>query len=208
MEKENDMMLHVAISGERNVLLFKKLNVSDLDRATKLCDRCVGKNLYSKANLASIIDNPIHYFYLLETPQRVAVGYIYFFLTDLDEMATLSKLPRERLSVISQKNNPVIGNLQSIGVVEEYRHLKLAAELVRFFLKHLKTHSTVDTVFGVLWKIDGYVPMEKTLKEFDFRYLTDAHMVWYDNQDLICPYCKGRCKCNAAIYYKSIEGRY
>ncbi len=201
------MNLYMTVPVESGALYFKRLSEADLDTATELCDRCVGKNLYPRAYLASIIDKPGHYFYLLQTPEGEAPGYIYFFLTGLDEMASLAKLPRERLSAISPKINPVIGNLQSIGVAEEYRYRQLSAELVRFYLEQLQTHTAADTAFGVFWKIGGHVPMEKTLKAFDFHYLTDARRVWYGNRDLICPFCKGRCECAAAVYYKSIGRR-
>jgi hypothetical protein len=201
------MELPVIILGETNTLSFEELTEANLDVAKGLCDRCVGENLYTKDQLASIIKQPTHYFYLLVTPERNAVGYIYFFLTDLDTMVSLSKVPREHLTALVQEKNPIIGNLQSIGIVEEYQHRQLSTELIRFSLEYLQTDSAVDIAFGVSWKIDGYVPMEKTLRSLDFLYLMDTHRVWYDNQNLICPYCKGRCECDAAVYYKFIGRR-
>lgn len=199
------MKLPVIAPGGCGALYFEKLTAARLDEASALCDRCVGKNLYPRAYLASIVDKQGHCFYLLVTPRRKAVGYIYFFLTGLEEMAALARLPREQLAGISPKENPVIGNLQSIGVVEAHRHRRLSEKLVRFYLERLQ--NTADVAFGVFWKIGGHVPMEKTLQASGFIYLADAHRVWYHRRDLICPFCPGRCRCDAAIYYKPLGRR-
>ncbi|OPZ75360.1 MAG: hypothetical protein BWY80_00186 [Firmicutes bacterium ADurb.Bin456] len=199
------MKLPVIAPGESGALCFEQLTEARLDEVQELCDRCVGKNLYPRAYLASVIHKPDHYFYLLVTPERKAVAYIYFFLTGLAEMAALARLPRERLAVISPKENPVIGNLQSVGVAEAHRHRHLSVKLVRFYLERLQNKA--DTAFGVFWKTGGYVPMEKALKASGFLYLADAHRVWYGRRDLICPFCRGRCRCDAAIYYKPVRRR-
>lgn len=183
---------------------FEPLSTASLDTAIELCDSCVGKNLYSRDYLSTVISRPNHYFFLLVSPEQEAMGYIYFFITNIADMSALSKLPKERLSVISAKKNPVIGNLQSIGVKEAFRGQGLSSRLVRFYLERLYTDA-VDTAFGVFWKARGTVPMKQTLVALHFNFLAEVHEVWYDNKDLICPFCNGRCKCDAEIYYKPLE---
>lgn len=199
------MEFQVTSQGQPGGLAFRRLSLTSVDAAAKLCDRCVGKNLYPYTYLASVLENPEHFFYLLVTAEEEAVGYIYFFLTGLEEMAALSKLPRERLAMISEREAPVIGNLQSIGVTEAWRRHGLSEQLVGFYLEQLQQCLLADAAFGVFWKPEGHVPMEKTLKAFGFRHLEDAHRVWYDKEDLICPYCRGRCACDGAVYYKPIR---
>lgn len=184
---------------------FERLTKAYLYEAVKICNECVGENLYSFAYLSSIMNQPNHYFYFLMTPEREIAGYIYFFLTELESMNSLLKRSKEELRLISKRKNPIIGNLQSIGMAQKYRHHKLSTVLVRFYLEQLQTHQEVVAALGMFWKIKGFVPMEKSLTAFDFIYLGDAHRIWYDNKDLICPYCEGRCQCDAAIYYKPLE---
>lgn len=186
---------------------FRRLTESDLDIAVALCDSCVGKNLYTRAQLAEIIYKPTHHFHLIFTHKSEVAGYIYFFLTDLEEMASLSKLPDEQLGIMAKQQSPVIGNLQSIGVAEAYRGQGVSEILVDFFLTKLHEGTVADVAFGVFWKTQGKVPMENTLKAFDFTYLADAQGVWQDKKDLICPFCRGRCVCEASVYYKLLEKR-
>lgn len=196
--KDNILLQEAAFS-------FRRLTESYLDIAVTLCDNCVGENLYSRAQLTQIIYKPTHYFYLIFAHNGEAVGYIYFFLTDLGEMMSLSKLSDEQLNIMTMREHPVIGNLQSIGVAGAYRGQGVSEILVDFFLTKLHESTSADVAFGVFWKTQGIVPMEKTLKAFDFIYITDAQGVWQDKKDLICPFCRGRCTCEASVYYKPLE---
>ncbi len=191
--------------GEKAALKVQRLNEEYLDAAVELCDRCVGKHLYPRAYLASMIEKLGHCFYLLITPEGEAAGYIYFFLAGLEEMAALAKLPGQRLAGISPQKEPVLGNLQSIGVAQHWRGRGLSKTLVGLYLEQLERWASADAAFGVFWRPNGHVPMEKTLKAMGFLHLCDVHRVWYDNEALICPYCKGRCECDGAVYYKPIR---
>lgn len=187
---------------------FRRLTVKYLEMAVTLCNGCVGENLYPMKYLAEIIDKPDHFFYLLFSKKEEVVGYIYFYLTDLEEMSRLSKLLIEQIACISQRSHPVIGNLQSIGVVKKYQRKGMSAILMDIYLSKLSEIPWADVAFGVFWKAKGFIPMEKTLNAFQFTYLTDAHGVWQDKKDLICPVCQGTCVCDAAIYYKTLEKGY
>lgn len=198
------MELTVIREGRPLALSVQHLTPDYLDAAAELCDQCVGKNLYPKSYLASVPDQPDHYFDLLVTPEGEAVGYFYFYLTDLADMAAQAKLPKERLSVVSPKADPVIANLRSIGVAENYRSHRLSEALLRLALDRLQTAARADAAVGICWKAGGRVPMDQILQTLGFQYLSDAHRVWYDNEALVCPYCQGRCVCDAAIYYKRL----
>lgn len=193
----------VTFVGKSKALTLEPLSATHLDAAAELCDQSVGKNLYTRNDLVSVIGMATHSFYVVVTPEQQVVGYIYYFLTDLEEMASRAKLPRKQLARLFRKASPVIGNLCSIGVAQAYQHMGLSVELIQFSLEQLKNNA--DVAFGVGWKIGKHVPIERTLKACGFRYLTDAHRVWYDNENLVCPYCKGRCNCDAAIYYKHLR---
>lgn len=192
---------------EESVFSFRRLTETYLDIAVLLCDSCVGKNLYTRAQLNQIIYKPTHYFYLIFTHSGEPAGYIYFFPADLEEMMSLSKLSCEQLNIVTKGEHPVIGNLQSIGVTETYRGEGISEILVKFFLTTLQESTVAEVAFGVFWKAKGKVPMEKTLKTFDFIYITDVQGVWQDKDDLICPFCRGRCTCEASVYYKPLEKR-
>lgn len=185
-------------------LVLTALTPELLAEAASLCGECVGENLYTEAQLAEAVGKRDEQFYLLMTPEGSAAAYIYFRLIGLTEAERLARYPLGVESPIFRRE-VVIGNLQSIGVRREYRNHRLAERLVDTFLSWLIRESDADMAFGVFWKPEGRVPMEPVLKRFGFCYLTDSKKVWYDKKDLICPVCRGRCCCDAAIYYKLLE---
>ena len=106
---------------------------------------------------------------------------------------------------LTGKEKPLFGNMRSIGIIPEYRNRRLSNYLVEQCLQWLIEKTEADIVIGVCWKPGGKVPMEKTLKRYEFSHLADVRRLWYDRVDLICPVCRGRCECDAAIYYKRLE---
>ena len=121
------------------------------------------------------------------------------------EAEKLAKISLSKLKNLTGKEKPLFGNMQSIGIIPEYRNRRLSNYLVEQCLQWLIEKTEADIVIGVCWKPGGKVPMEKTLKRYEFSHLADVRRLWYDRVDLICPVCRGRCECDAAIYYKRLE---
>lgn len=200
-----EITLGLSIYTARKEIPFtvQRLTEEYLDRAVALCDQCVGENLYPKSYIASILHQPDHYYNLLLSPEGELAGYHYFHLTSLEAAAKEIKLPVERLKGISKREKPVVAQFQSVGVAPGFQHLGLARRLAELALKEAKAENA-DLALCMAWKYDGCVPMGDNLTACGFCYLTDSRMAWYDNEKLICPVCKGRCKCDAAIYYKKL----
>ncbi len=193
-------------NGAATKLKLHRLSERYVAEAAKMCDRCVGKNLYTKDYLASIIHQPEHFFYLLLSDADELAGYMYFILMDRGELASISKLDAVHLDRLCKENDEIIGNLRSIGVEEPFRGKGLSMELIGFSLSQLASLGATVAV-GLCWKHGTVVPMRKTMLSCGFQYLTDARRPWYDIEGLECPYCSGRCECDAEVYYKRLEVR-
>ena len=185
-------------------LRLQRLSEGYVTEAAGMCDRCVGKNLYTADYLASILRDPAHFFYLLFSDEDELVGYMYFIMMNREELASISKLEEAQLSRLCSGNDEKIGNLRSIGVAEPFRSNGLSIKLIQFSLAQLASLGA-NVAVGICWKHGDEVPMRRTMLSCGFRYLTDAHRVWYDVEDLECPYCSGRCECDAQVYYKELE---
>ena len=90
--------------------------------------------------------------------------------------------------------------------LEAYRREHMSVCLVRYFLRMLETELHADVAFCVCWKPQGKIPVTRSLEAFQFRHLADVARFWYDVPELECPICRGRCRCDAAVYYKLFEG--
>ena len=183
--------------------LLRPLEMSDLERAVSLCDICVGKNLYTQAKLQVAIERDDHYFYLLQTRTGESVGYIYFYLTDIAAVARDAKVNRALLEAVCADRQRKVCKIQSVGVCEAYRGKSLATKMVNFALGQIQPKQA-QAAFSVCWKMGQVVPLEKTMRDCGFSFLTKAEKVWFDEKDLRCPCCRDRCHCDAEIYYKQL----
>lgn len=193
-------------NGAVEKLKLHRLSERYITEAAQMCDRCVGKNLYTKDYLASILHEPGHFFYLLLSDEDVLAGYMYFIMMDRTELASVSKLDTMQLNRLCKGTDEIIGNLRSIGVDEPFRNKGLSKELILFSLEQLASLGAHVAV-ALCWKAGVVVPMRQTMLSCGLQYLTDAYHVWYDIEDLECPYCSGRCECDAEVYYKRLEVR-
>jgi GNAT superfamily N-acetyltransferase len=189
----------------KGVFYLKPLSEDEVGEARLLCDGCVGENLYGTEEIASTIGDKDRFFYLLKSEAGETVGYIYYYLTDVEYIAEYSRLEINLFRDVYSSTDKKVGKIQSVGLKAEYRGIGLAAQMIQFILGKLKEFS-IDVAFIVCWKPGGVVPLGKALAECNFNYLAEAKKVWYDDTELICPYCKGRCLCDAEIYYKLLNG--
>ncbi len=188
--------------GERFTLV--PLKEEELDEACALCDECVGRNLYKKEDIKIAFEDRDKHFLLLKDEKGKTAGYIYYGLSTDEEIANYAKIDVNLIRRIYPSKGKIIGKMQSIGVKSEYRGEGLSAFMINFVTDRLKKQSA-GIVFCVCWKPMGIVSVQKALKECDFSFLTEAKKIWYDDVDLVCPYCKGRCVCDADVYYKILE---
>lgn len=189
----------------KGVFYLKPLSEDEVYEARLLCDGCVGENLYGAEEIASAVGAADRFFYLLKSEAGETVGYIYYYLTDPEYIAKYAKLDAELLRKVYSRTDKKVGKIQSVGLKAEYRGIGLAAQMVNFILEKLKEIS-IDVTFIVCWKPRGIVPLGKALSECKFDYLAEAKKVWYDDTELICPICHGRCLCDAEVYYKRLDG--
>ena len=180
---------------------LRPLKKEEIEEASFLSDECVGKNLYPTEEIAATLNDQEKFFYLLKNEKDETIGYIYYFLTNEEEIAKYSKLDINVFRKVYSDFNKKVGKIQSVGIKREYRGNELAVEMMRFILKEMKKLG-IDITFIVCWNPGGILPLGKTLAKCEFSYLTEAKKIWYDDIELICPHCKGRCSCDAEIYYK------
>ena len=197
-------MIQTLTFENKDSFFLKPLLKEEISEACRLCDECVGENLYSEKEIAATIGASDKFFYLLKSETGENIGYIYFYLTDIECIAEYSRLDINLFREVYSSTDKKVGKIQSVGLKEEYRGIGFASQMIRFILERLKDIS-VDVAFIVCWKPGGFVPLKRTLINCDFKFLVEAKKVWYDDTKLICPYCHGRCVCDAEVYYKLLN---
>ena len=200
---------------------LRPLKKEDIEETLQLMDQCVGENLYQKTELEQTIGRQDRAFLLLKTAEEELAGYIYYYLTSADQIAEDARLAVQKIRQVcglgapvresrsARESRPVrkpqfVGKLQSVGIKEAFRRQGLAVLLMEHALAQFAGKG-VENVFIICWNAGGKVPLEKALQKCQFVHLSSAKQIWYDKKDLFCPYCKGRCKCDAEVYFKRIR---
>ncbi len=175
----------------------------DLLDIKSLCDDTVGKDLYSLFDLEDAIDDEDKFLYILKDNGHSLIGYVYFKIEEKGKMHEEIKLSTKEEEILKAKSKKV-GKLQSISLKTEFRGKGLSEKLIEFFLSILKSLN-IDLAYAVCWKKGDYVPLQKAMDSTGFVYLKEEKEFWYNNSELYCPFCQGRCHCDAEIYYKKLE---
>lgn len=179
--------------------------LDEVDAAIALCNACVGDGMYCAEEIKKSIDAEDSFFYLLKTEAGEIAGYLYFYITDLAQIALDGKFPAD---LVEQPQQKPVGKIQSIGIKNKYRGEGLSTKMIRFAMRRLQAVG-MERVFIICWKKGVEVPLRPTLSQCGFQFLCVAKKVWYDHPRLRCPYCGGRCCCDAEIYYRILnEGAY
>ena len=183
------------------------LEKEDIEETLQLMDRCVGENLYQKEELEQAIGSSERSFLLLRTAEGELAGYIYYYLTNEKQIAEDTRLTEQKIQQVCQQDTLApVGKIQSVGIKEAFRRQGLAVGLMNYALNQF-VEKGIGEVFIICWNAGGKVPLERALQECKFVHLFSAKMIWYNKKELYCPYCKGRCKCDAEVYFKKVKER-
>ena len=118
-----------------------------------------------------------------------------------------TRLTEQKIQQVCQQDTLApVGKIQSVGIKETFRRQGLAVWLMKYALRQF-AEKGIGEVFIICWNAGGKVPLEKALQECRFVHLFSAKMIWYNKKELYCPYCKGRCKCDAEVYFKKVKER-
>jgi len=198
------MEQEITVETDNNRCFYlEPMKEAELTQAQALCDRCVGKNLYSRQDLERALQDPDHFFCLLKTQTGETAGYVYWLIETASDLAECTGLEISRLPGTGCNSSAPIGKIQSVGLESSYWGWGLAPQMISCGLEGLK-RCGIQTAFVVCWKKGNHVPLHKAVSQCGFVHLATAERIWYNHPNLVCPHCGGRCECDAEIYFKDL----
>ena len=184
--------------------ILRPMESADVHAVAAISCECVGKGLYSPEEIAGTVASDQRFIYVLDVGNGEIAGYIYFLLTDIKRTAADMKLGRERLQAVCGSGEPVLGRIQSVAIRSAFRGYGFSRKLLQFALAVL-AKKRAECVFIACWKKGQDVPLGAAVRSCGFCFLAEVENAWFDNEKLYCPYCRGRCRCSAEIYYRCIS---
>ncbi len=194
--------IHIIDIGYNCIL--RPMKREEANKVAAIADECVGKGLYSPQEMEEAADTDSKCIYVLETKDGEIVGYIYFFLTDRKSTAAEMKADERLLQTVCTDAAKPVGRIQSVAIRHAFRENGFSKKLVQFAFDALSAEGA-GCVFTACWKKGDKVPLRATVQSCGFHFLAETENVWFDKEELFCPYCGGRCRCSAEIYYKRVD---
>lgn len=183
--------------------ILRPMERDDVNTVFSISGECVGKGLYSLQEMEATLYSDERFIYVLATGSGELAGYIYFLLTDIMNTATDLKLDKEQLRNMCVGGESCVGRIQSVAIRSAFRGYGFSRRLLQLALDDL-AEKRAGCAFIACWKKGNSVPLGAAVRACGFHFLTEVENAWFDNEELYCPYCGGRCRCSAEIYYKHL----
>lgn len=178
---------------------LEKAGIDDIKAVLSIADECVGKNLYSEEDFLSAVNGDGRFLLVLRNPLLTIVGYIYYLITETGKIESGLGLEKNTLS----PSGPC-GRIQSVALRNDSRGMGYSVLMIRAAVETFLENG-ISAVYAVCWKPGDVPPLSSPLKKCGFSYLMTVDKPWYSSDKLFCPYCGGRCSCDADIYYRKLD---
>ena len=128
-------------------------------------------------------------------------GFAVMIPATLGEVASHMAMPPDEVRAIAGDKPALI--YKSAAVRPIYEHRGVMKTMAADGLQTARDMG-YGSLFGSAWVYQGQIPIEGTFRIFGFTPLYLRHMLWHDDENYRCVICKGRCTCDAMIYYKKL----
>lgn len=165
----------------------------------RLCDERYGAGYIGRENFALWLKNAR--LLKIALVDGVFAGFAVMLPASVTDVMTHMAMPESDVRRISGDRPALI--YKSAAVVKKYEHCGIMKAMAEQGLNEARLMG-YGSVYGSAWIIDGKIPIEGTFRAFGFQRLYERQMLWYHDENYRCIVCKGRCTCDAVIYYKKL----
>ena len=164
-----------------------------------LCDERYGSGYFTKA----IFDHWMGHKSLLKIAELEGAfaGFAVMVPATVEEVMEKMAMPREDVEAIAGGRPALI--YKSAAVPRQHEHKGVMHALALAGLETARQEG-YGSLFGSAWVYQGKSPIAGTFRVFGFKPLYKREKLWYNDPDYTCVVCKGRCTCDAMIYYKTL----
>ncbi|MFQ8639898.1 MAG: hypothetical protein ACLR94_17095 [Acutalibacteraceae bacterium] len=162
-----------------------------------LCDERYGPGYLTKA----IFDRWMEHKSLLKIAEMGGefAGFAVMVPASVEEVMEKMAMPREDVDAIAGGRPALI--YKSAAVPRRHEHKGVMHALAVAGLATARQEG-YGSLFGSAWMYNGKSPIAGTFQSFGFVPLYRREKLWYNDSGYTCVVCKGRCICDAMIYYK------
>lgn len=173
--------------------------ISDFEQIKRICEDRFGKGYITEEEFKKWIKNPD--FCKVAVYGETVAGIVYLMPETPEALAKALKLDEEYVKRASNGKKVIHSRCAALDV--EFEHRGLTPILHNVIFGNIDKN-VYGAIFAPAWTYNGYTPMKKYLEREGFGFIGNKENIWYDMDGYECVICKGRCKCDAAIFEKTI----
>lgn len=171
----------------------------DFLRMLPLCDERYGPGYLTRA----AFDRWMEHKSLLKVAEADGefAGFAVMVPASVPEVMERMAMPREDVEAFAGGRPALI--YKSAAVLRRYERRGVMRALAAAGLETARWEG-YGCLFASAWVYRGERPIAGTFRAFGFAPLYKRERLWYGDAGYTCVVCKGRCTCDAMIYYKKL----
>ena len=180
---------------------MRRATVEDTEELVEFADGCFGRYYIFEPEMRSFISDDNNRFYVEQRDDRI-IGAILFLNDSKEKIMEDMEVEADDFDRIS-KGKPVLHHKFSI-IREEYRGQGLMSIMLSDAISRIEQEGRYGAIFTQGWIKEDQVPMEGIFIRNGYILYKRQIRPWWKYSDRTCNICGGRCKCDAAVYYRQL----
>ncbi|MCR4655389.1 MAG: GNAT family N-acetyltransferase [Lachnospiraceae bacterium] len=174
---------------------------SDTEEIVQFCEDCFGENYTFVPEMRGFIEDEENRLFVMEDDGRIIAAVLY--LKD-DKRSVMEDMEVEEADFDRISGGKPVLHHKFCIVRNDYRGRGLMTELMEKALAELERENVYGAVFGQAWIRQEEMPMENICARTGYHPYKRQISPWWKYADRTCNICKGRCKCDAMVYYRKL----
>ena len=174
---------------------------NDTDELVRFGEDCFGKPYIFESEMRDFINDDSNRLFVVDEEGRI-IGAALFIRDDKEKVMEDMEVTEEDFDRICE-GKPVLHHKFSM-VREDCRGRGIMTGLLSEAFSELEREGIYGAVFGQAWVKNGTIPMEGICTNMGYTPYKHQISPWWKFSDRECSVCKGRCKCDAMVYYRKL----
>ena len=171
------------------------------EKIKNLCDESFGTGYINREEFNKWLTHP--QLFNIALAEDAFAGYSVMIPAGVEDIMEQMGMERSEVLALTDGGPAII--YKSAAVCSAYRRNGVLTELIKALLNQAKELGYGSVILSA-WTYGGKTPAKSSLLSMGFTQLFIRHKLWYHYENYSCVICKGRCICDAAVFYKNLLG--
>ncbi|MBQ6319346.1 MAG: GNAT family N-acetyltransferase [Lachnospiraceae bacterium] len=180
---------------------MRRATRADIPAIVSLTCECFGENYTFDEEMQGFIDDERNRVYV-EYDDKGLCGAFMMLAEDKDSISESMEVTSDDYDRLS-RGKPCLHHKFCV-VREDRRKDGLMTAMLQEAIPDLENEGIYGAIFAQTWILNNEIPMARVCDRIGYKQYKRQFRPWYGITDRYCNICKGRCKCDAMVYYRQL----